>query len=50
MQALYFVLFLLSAIMFLASAVNATVRRVNVLALGLFFFALVFVLQALQKL
>ncbi len=49
MHTVYFVLFLLSAILFAASAVTSSVRPVNLQAAGLFCFALVFVLQSAQR-
>jgi hypothetical protein len=50
MNALYFVLFLVAVLLFLASAFNVDARRVNLMALGLAFFASPFMLQALDKL
>ena len=50
MNALYFVLFLLALVCFVADAFDASVRRVSLLALGLAFFVAPFALQALDKL
>lgn len=50
MNTLYFVLFLLALVCFVADALDANVRRVNLLALGLAFFVSPFMLQALDKL
>ena len=54
MNTLYFVLFLVAVILFVVSAFgmlsDERVRRVNLMALGLAFFAAPFCLQALDKL
>lgn len=47
---LYFLLYLAAAICFGLAAFSVAVRRVNLVALGLLFWVLVFVIQALQKL
>jgi hypothetical protein len=49
MQTIYFLLFLVSCVLFLISGVSTETRRYNLQALGLFCFALVFVLQSLQR-
>lgn len=47
---LYFLLYLAAAICFGLAAFAVPVRRVNLVALGLLFWVLVFVIQVLQKL
>ena len=49
MDALYFVLFLAAAILFLISAIDTQMRRVDLQALGLLCFVIPFALHALEK-
>lgn len=51
MTVLYFILTLLAVVCFIATAFGVVaVRRINLLALGLFFWVLVDFIQLLQKL
>lgn len=50
MLTLYLVFLLLAAVLFMLSALNVSVRALNLTALGLFFWVLVPLLQTLQKL
>jgi hypothetical protein len=50
MLAFYLLLYVVSAVLFALSAFGVEVRRVDLLALGLFFLVLVPLLQTLQKL
>lgn len=45
MEKLYFVLLFLAAVCFVAAALGAVVKRVNLVALGLFLWALVPLIQ-----
>ena len=49
MHELYFVLLLVAVVLFAASALGATTRRVNLLSAGLFFFSLVFLIQEFKR-
>lgn len=49
MHVLYFVLLLIAVVLFAATALGATTRRVNLMSAGLFFFSLVFLIQEFQK-
>lgn len=49
MHGLYCALLLVAVILFAASALGATTRRVNLLSAGLFFFSLVFFIQEARK-
>lgn len=50
MTTLYVVLFLLSAVCFLLAAFSVPVQKINILALGLFFWVMVPLIIALQSL
>jgi hypothetical protein len=51
MTVLYFILFLLALICFIAAAAGATLHpRLDIIALGLAFWVLVFVIRAAQAL
>lgn len=48
MAVLFLILLLLAAVCFVVGAAGVAVQRVNVLALGLFFWVLVPLIQAIQ--
>lgn len=50
MTTLYMVLYLLAAVCFLLTALGVAVQRINVLALGLFFWVLVPLIMSLKAL
>lgn len=49
MHEFYFVCLLVAVVLFACAALGATTRRVNLLAAGLFFLALVQLVQEFQK-